>query len=1227
VSPDEATPLEDELASLLAVCDEVLAAGLSAASLDPSGAASDVRARLERDLSCLRLLRQHWPESTTLTNPAPDAAPPLTRLGRFEILRELGRGGFGVVFLAHDPELRREVALKVPRADALVTAELRARFRLEAQAAAGLEHPNIVAVYEAGEVGAVCYIAAAYCPGITLAQWLRQRSEPPPCCDAAALVAALADALQHAHSRGVLHRDLKPANVLLQSAKPQAADVAPLTTHQPKITDFGLARILAEGEEHTRSGVIVGTPGYMAPEQAAGKNRAVSTAADVYALGVILYELLTGRVPFQGATALEVLRQVEAAEPPRPRSLRPAVPRDLETVCLKCLQKEPERRYASAAALADDLRRFLAGEPVQARPVGRLHRTWRWCRRNPALATITGLAVIALVAVAVVSVLFGWNEARNAAELERSLRESRAHLRTAEYRLADNYRERGLALCEQGEVGPGVLWMARGLEVAPADADDLHRNLRHNLAGWGRLLTPLRASLAHPPDAVRAVAFSPDGKTLLTGSAITGQARGEITGAARLWDADTGRPLGPPLALPREARVVAFSPDGKTFLTACGDRGLVKGERLDEARLWDAATSRPVGPPLRPGGLIVAAAFGPDGKSIWTVTYQRTVQSWDPGTGQPLGAPLRLVNVIPAAAFSADGRTLVTVEQTPQLQSRVTVWATATGKPVAPSLPFPGVIRTVTLSPDGRTLLTGSDRVFRFWDAATGKPLGPNLDQPALVGAAAFSPDGRTLATGLATEPGVQLWDAATRLPLGPPLPHRGPALAVAFSPDSRLLLTGCNLDSSARLWEVAPGVARGAPLAPAGDSVAFSPDGRFVLTTGEGDAARLWDAATGTASGPLLPFRTVPYPGPGPLFSPDGRRLLVPEGTRLRLWDVAAGQQVGATLQHEEQVLTFAFRPDGRVVATAGRDRAARLWDAETGAPLGRTLPHQALIFRVVFSPDGRTMLTASADGTARLWDAATGEPRGPPLAHEGGVWTAAFHPSGKTVVTGGSGPAARLWDTATGEARATLPHPGGVITVAFNADGSRILTRGNPDARLWDATTGKPLGPPLPHEGRVLAAVFSPDGRTALTGGEDRTARLWDAAMGKPLGRPLAHRGRVLAVAFSPDGRTVATAGEDGSARLWEAETGKPLGPPLRHTGPIRAVAFSANGRTVATGSDDGTARLWDVAAPAAETVERVGLRAQALTGLWRDDGDALLRLDDAAWLERRRRSREGQ
>jgi tetratricopeptide (TPR) repeat protein len=419
VNPADDDSIEADFASLMAACDDALANEATVDDVDAAAVPPAQRERLARDLECVRLLQQlrpHHPPGNAAGPTSPSSIPCPMQLGRFRILRELGRGGFGVVYRAYDEELGREVALKVPRAETLASPELRERFQREARAAAGLDHPNLVPVYDAGVVGPFCYIAFAYCPGTNLSAWLKQRTEPVPYPQVAALAATLADAVQHAHDRGVLHRDLKPANVLLTpAAEAPASGVGPNAAVAglglvPRVTDFGLAKLVGGASGQTQSGQVLGTPSYMAPEQAAGKAREIGPVTDVYALGAILYELLTGRPPFQAETPLDTLRQVQTDEPVPPARLRPRLPRDLETICLKCLEKSPSRRYARAGLLGDDLRRYAAGQPVRARPVGVVGRLWRRCRRHPGVASLLAtLFVVVLSGLA--AVVWQWREA------------------------------------------------------------------------------------------------------------------------------------------------------------------------------------------------------------------------------------------------------------------------------------------------------------------------------------------------------------------------------------------------------------------------------------------------------------------------------------------------------------------------------------------------------------------------------------------------------------------------------------------------------------------------------------------------------------------------------------------------------------------------------------------------------------------------------------------------
>ncbi len=425
--------LEEEFITRLAACDEALATG-SPPEILAQDASPELTQRLERGLACVQRLQQLRPQRRSADAALTELSCP-TRIGRFEIRCLLGRGGFGIVYRAFDPVLRREVALKIPRADALVDANCLARFQREARAAAGLDHPNLVPVHEAGQLGPIAYIAFACCPGSDLATWLKQRTGPVRCVEAARLVWILARAIHYAHGRGILHRDLKPSNVLLSPVTPGATPSGdsvwlpdPDTALIPRVTDFGLAKFTDGDQAQTKSGDMIGTPSYMAPEQTDARLGAVGPATDIYALGVILYEVVTGRPLFWAETAVETLLQVKTVEPMRPSRLRRELPRDLETICLKCLHKEPHKRYGSAQALEEDLNRFLTGRPIQARPSSLTEQALKWARRHPALtSSLTALLLVTVLGMG--GILMQWQATQSALADEAWARQEAEHER------------------------------------------------------------------------------------------------------------------------------------------------------------------------------------------------------------------------------------------------------------------------------------------------------------------------------------------------------------------------------------------------------------------------------------------------------------------------------------------------------------------------------------------------------------------------------------------------------------------------------------------------------------------------------------------------------------------------------------------------------------------------------------------------------------------------------
>jgi WD40 repeat protein/serine/threonine protein kinase len=1156
--------------------------------------------------------------SPTPSKRRPGDGPVPERLGEYLILREIGRGGMGVVYEAVQESLGRHVALKVLPFNSLVSPMQLERFQREARAAARLHHSNIVPVFGIGEHEGIHYYAMQFIPGHsldTVLQEVRRLRDIPaapgtenqtpvakvaeglltgqfadhhptgarpiapvpvsvpawssldrrtpigaPSPDTASAPSTselgrhgervyfrsvaeigqrVAEALSYAHQQGIVHRDIKPSNLLLD------------TTGTVWITDFGLAK--SEGAiELTSPGDIVGTVAYMAPERFRGESL---PASDVYGLGMTLYELLCLRPAFASPDRVRLMELITHEDPQPPRSADALISKDLETICLKALAKEPDRRYSSAGAMAEDLRRFLNGEPIRARRVGRGERLWRWARRNPALATASGVAASALSAAAALAVCFAFYQYQVAAQLRNALADAQSQRREADGYAGHLALDRGLLLCEQGDVGHGLLWLAHSLTIATRAEDaDLEHAIRANLAGWSALLAVPRQTYPHEGP-ILAVAFRPDGQAVLTGS---------HDHTAQLWEAASGRPIGQPFRHQDFVGVVAFSPDGQRALTASFD---------GTARLWDAATGQ-AGAVLRHEHSVTAAAFSPDGQRVLTGSQDRTAQLWEAATGNRLGPPLRHGDIVWAVAFSPDGRTLVTGSE----DRTARLWDAATGMPLSPPLQHEDGIKTMAFSADGRRVLTGSkDRTARLWDTATGESQGPALQHQGAVWFVAFSPDGRTMLTG-SDDRTARLWDAATGRPVGLPLPHQGQVKTGAFSPDGRIAVTGSN-DRTARLWDAATGEALGPPLPHVGWvlAVAFAPDGGSMMVGG-GKAAVRWE----------LPVRRPPAP----------------------------------FLHHDALALAVSYRADGSAILTASGDRTAQLWEPTMGRPLGPPLLHPDRVWAAVFSPDGRTVLTGGVDHTARLWDAANGNPVGDPLRHEGPVRAVAFHPDGQTVITGSEDQTARLWELSTGKPLgAPLVHKHHVYAVAFSPDGQCVLTAsGDGTARLWDTATGQPRGGPLPHQGWVLAAAFSPDGRTILTGGQSRSAQQWDAATGLPRGLSLAHQDSVSAVAFSPDDRTLLTGSYDSTARLWDAATGKPIGPRCRAGSPVHAVAFRPDGRVFLTACRDGTVRAWPVPAPQEGAPEWVKLWAEVLTVMEMEGGARVKMLDAEAWSNRR-------
>jgi WD40 repeat protein/serine/threonine protein kinase len=1130
--------------------------------------------------------------------PRTAAAPVWPTVAGYEILGELGRGGMGVVYKARQIKLNRLAALKMILAGAHAGVLQLERFRTEAEAVARLQHPNVVQIYEIGEQDGLPFFSLEFVDGGSLADKLAVTALPAR--QAAEVTAALAQAMHAAHQRGIIHRDLKPANVLLDRAG------------TPKITDFGLAKKLDEAGGHTHTGAIMGTPSYMAPEQAEGRTQEIGPAADIYALGAILYETLTGRPPFKSATLVDTLVQVRTQEPVTPRQLLPNLPRDLNTICLKCLEKEPCRRYATAGELADELKRWLAGEPIQARPTPVWERIGKWIKRRPAIAVLLA-AVVAVTLLGFALVTWQWqraeserdkaahlaeaeNVAKNDAQqqkeaaLEARRREERQ--RRAAQRTATNLLlERGVGLCRQRQYGAGLLWLARGLDAAPDDDSDLQATLRNLLGGWNTHVCGCTLVLEHPPRVLSA-ALSADGKTIVTG--------GWSDKSARLWDAATGRPLAPPMPHPGIVPSVAFSPDGKTVLTVSVD---------NMVRLWRADTAAPRGELPRHPSRIHAARFSPDGKYVATACRDKKARLWDRTTKQLVGTPMTHDGEVVAVSFSPDGKCLATASR----DKTARLWETATGKPLGPPLKHAHEVPAVAVAADGKTVLTGCLDTARLWEGTTGQPVGEPLTGLGAIWAVAFSPDDRTFLT--AGQDGTcRLWDRASRQLVAEPIHCHATITAASFAADGRTLLTA-GYDGTARLWRISRLQPRYEGRWHQGiiHSVNFSPDGRSIVTASADKTARLWDAATGKPRCEPLLHDAAVFDA---LFSPDGASVLTRSGSVVQLWDAATGMRRGQPLRHQAVINSAVFSPDGRWILTASADHTARLWRTDTGRPAGKPIEHEAMATHAVFSRDGRLLASVGADGIAHLRrtdsqgteDLAT-------LRHGSAILAAAFNASGEVFLTRG-GKSVRLWQVQTGQPIGSpIVHGTVVQAAAFSPDGRRVATASfDKAARLVDCTTGKSIAV-LGHESSVQEALFSPDSQVLATRAGN-AVRLWRADTGQPLAESLRHGDVVSAIVFHPNGHILLSAGQDATARLWDASTGQPLCEPLPHPEAITLAAFSPDGRTLLICGSTGRARSWPVPPPLVGEPGRIAQLLRVRTGLMLDPSGTVTALDAATW-----------
>jgi WD40 repeat protein len=1082
------------------------------------------------------------------------------RFGDYLLEKEIAHGGMGVVYRASQVNLQRTVAVKLLLLGRYSSAESVERFRREAQSAAALRHPNIVAIHEVGEHEGQQFFSMDYVDGQSLAEEVRLG--PLEARRSAQIVCSISRAIHYAHEQGVLHRDLKPSNVLLDGFG------------QVRITDFGLAKKLDGSSDLTVTGQMVGTPNYLSPEQAAGKHSELGPACDVYSIGALLYELLTGRPPFLAISLQETLLRIRDTEPVSPRALNPALDRDLETICLKCLRKEPPRRYPTALALALDLDRWLHHQPIEARPVSVPERAWLWARRRPRQSLLLGFALTALVALLITLAVA--NIRILAAQHQTQLKADESRHRLAQLNVATGNR-----LISDGDWNSALLWFveAMRLELDDVRREEIDRRRIGAVLGMGPRLSQI---FVHD-DLLNWAEISADATRVVTAS---------VDGNVRLWDVATGRLAVAPMAHPG-VMSVWFTRQGTYVLSLSRDESL---------RFWDASTGQPVGSPcLLSTPSAMATDLSEDGH-WFAITETNAVRIFDTTTMTPVKS-LPVFDRSFRAKFSPDGHLLAVAE----MNGSIRFWDLTSDPPTNRVLKLPGALQVLAFDPAGKRVATlFNNYTVQVWDIDSGLSVGAPMAHPTHVYSVEFRPDGRWLATAC-WDGMVRLWDVETGKPARSPLPHGSGVRQVHFTRDGSRLIT-VTWDSFIRVWNPDSGQIVCPIIRQVGyEAMAtLATNGTSVLVASHDAAVRLWELP------PEHPARLALRHGGSveqARFSPDGKSILTCSGDgTIKLWESVTGDVIH-NMFHPGDLHEACFSPDGRIIATGSGDGSTRLWDRETGLQRAQTSGQTGRIFKLQFSADGSRFATASADGTSRVWRTRDGQPVTPLIADSGNFGVMSLNPDGTRLLTGNDDGTARLWDGATGaQVGPAMKHAGPVRTVAISPDGRLLLTACTDattlpySALLWDAKTCQRVGQAMPHMDGVLTAIFSPDGSRIATGGEDNCAQIWNGTNGERLTPSLPHSGFVYVVSFSPDGRLLLTGSEDSTARVWDVATGEPVSPPLRHGARVHFVSWSPDGREVATCSDDGpnygTASIWDVSATQVP-LEELQLRAEVMSG----------------------------
>ncbi|TWT81443.1 Serine/threonine-protein kinase PknB [Planctomycetes bacterium CA13] len=1102
------------------------------------------------------------------------ALTPTKMIGQYQLLRKIGEGGMGTIWMAkQETPVKRRVAIKLIKPE-LVSADVIARFDAEKQALAMMDHQNIARVLDAGtsDTGSP-YFVMELVNGIPITEYCDENKLSVD--ERLKLFVRVCEAVQHAHQKGIIHRDIKPSNVLVTVKNGEAI---------PKVIDFGLAKAhehdlkLTDKTMLTEFGKIVGTIQYMSPEQAQLKRVDVDTRTDVYSLGVMLYELLTGSTPLDKETIghhalLQVLEIIREKDPPRPsnrlsssshkatsevgddRRISPArlqqiLKGDLDWVVMKALEKDRTRRYVTANDFAEDISSYMTGEAIKARPPSSWYQIRKFATRNRGLvASILAVGVVLLAGIAGTG--YGLIRAnKKTAEAEAHQKIAEEHSREADQERRKARESEQLALKEKNKAEKNEQRAVGAESLAAAEskrARDSEAAAKFQLANarWEANRALEARNLLHqiPPeyrdnfewhfcrrhfqgsditcyghkDWVYKVAFSPNGKHVASAGRDS---------TIKIWDAETGQEIVTLTGHTNQVGGVAFSPDGSRLASASFDNTI---------KLWDTRTYREINTLTGHTKLVACVAFSPNGKLLASASDDATIKLWDVSSGRDINTLTGHRGEIGCVAFNANGTRLASASV---------------------------------------------DKTIKIWDAQTGEETTTLTGHAAIVISVAFSPDGAHLAS--ASQDTIKLWDARSYREISTLRGHTQFVHNIAFSPDGTRLASA-GRDKTIRLWDVWSGQAI-ATLGGHADwvnGISFSPDGSRLASASFDKTIKLWDARSGQETASLISLRGHAGTIYDVAISLDGTRMAsAGEDKTIKLWDSQSGKEITTLTGHAATVSNVAFSPTGTHLASACTDGTVKLWETQSSREILTLTGHKERVNSLAFNPDGKLLATAANDKTIKVWDAKTGNEITTLKGHADTVNSISFSPDGRTLASAGSDGAIKLWDTRTLKEITTLKGRTRWMTrVTFSPDGSRLAAAAKNAVLLWDAVTYQQIMAFTGHTEVVTSIAFAPDGKRLATASHDKTIKLWDAKSGHEMTTLDLQTDRVYSIAFNPNGTRLVSAGTDGTIKLWDARQNQEMTPLRGHSDTVARVAFSPDGTRIYSQSVDGDQLVWNV------------------------------------------------